>query len=106
MAFLLALVLVVSLPAQSVTISQEQLQELIRIWEAYGQIAERLEASLKSSEKRIDALESGFGEYRAKVEEELLPKAKALERQVVFLKWGFGAALAAALVAGAIAVLK
>jgi len=81
--------MVASLSAQSVTISPTKLDELIQILLDYEQITDKLQQSLDNSETRINDLESGFGQYKKTVEEELLPRALALERKVVVLQVGF-----------------
>lgn len=72
--------------AQSKTISPEQLKELELILASYEQITEQLWTRYNSSEKRIDALETGFSNYGTTVDNELIPKALALERKVKILE--------------------
>ena len=81
MAFFLALLMVLPLWGQSVTISKEQLDELTMILQDYERITGKLVASWETSGKRIDALESGFDQYKGKVDDQLIPKALALERK-------------------------
>lgn len=84
------LLLVIPMSAASQTISPQQLQELIAIFNSYTTITERLSDSLSSSETRIVALETGFAEYRQTVETVLIPQAKHLERQVLILEIALG----------------
>ena len=90
---LVLLLLAGGLSAQSVVISQDKLDELTKILASYMQITEKLSASLTNSEKRINDLETGFTAYKQIVDLELIPKAKALERQVGIIRigvWTFG----------------
>jgi cell division protein FtsB len=106
-AVCLVLILLASnLWAQSVTISQEKLDELMGILQTYMQETEKLSASLTSSEAQISDLQTGFAAYKQEVETVLIPKAKAQETTIVWMEWGM-AALAAALAGVTIyAVLK
>lgn len=98
--------MVLALPAQSVTISKEQLDELIRISQAYEQITLRLAESWETSGKRIDVLESGFEQYKGTVEDELLPKTLALERRVGWLRLGLILSIASSLFLGGVVLAR
>lgn len=74
--------------AQSVTISQSKLDELTGILQDYVRITQQLQTSLDNSQKRIDALQVGLTQYENTVNQELLPKAKALEGEMFWLKVG------------------
>ena len=109
-----------ALSAQSVTISQAKLDELTGILQTYMQATETLKTTLDNSQKtikslqesltnsqtQIDALQSGFDQYKQTVEGELLPKAKALESDVFWLKIGLGAAGVVGLVAIVAVIFK
>lgn len=105
---------------QSLTISQAKLDELTGILQTYMQATETLSISLENSQKtikslqesltssqtQIAALQSGFQTYRATVEGELIPKAKALESDVFWLKIGIGVTGVVGLVAIVAVILK
>lgn len=82
-----------NLSAQSVTISQDKLNELIAILQDYGKITDNLQALSDSYDKRTTSLEAGFQAYKQVVDTELLPKAKAQETEIVWLKVGLGVSL-------------
>ena len=98
-AVCLVLILLASnLSAQSVTISQEKLDELLAILTTYGQIPPQLDklgTQLKdlqtNFDQRINDLQTGFTAYKQVVDTELLPKAKAQETTIVWMEWGMGA---------------
>jgi len=105
-AVLILLSLAVALPAQSVTISQTKLDELMAILQVLDQIPPKLDRLQTSFDTRTTALETGFAQYRQVVEEELLPRAKAQEKEIFWLKIGIGALAAALLGLGIYAVAK
>lgn len=78
------------LPAQSVTISQDKLDELTAILKDYVTITQKLQVSLDSSQQQINVLQLGLTQYEGTVNGVLIPKAEALESQVFWLKVGIG----------------
>ena len=90
----LSLLLVASIAtatlAQSVTISQEKLDELMQILQQYNTITQQLKISLDSSQASISALQLGFNQYKQEVDTVLIPKAKAQESEIFWLKVGVG----------------
>lgn len=87
---LLVLLLSIPLWGQSVTISQEKLNELIQILQQYNTITQQLKTSLDNSQASISALQLGFNQYKQEVDAVLIPKAKAQEGEIFWLKIGVG----------------
>ena len=101
----LAVFLLVAQLALSVEVSDSKLRELTTILESYTTITKSLSDSLQNSKIQIDALQTGFDQYKAMVDL-LLVKAKRQEREIVWMKVGIGISLASAVGLGIWALVK
>jgi len=95
----IAVFLLVAQLALSVEISQDKLTELMSILKDYTTITKELSDSLQNSKTQIDALQTGFDQYKETVDI-LLQKAKRQECQIVWLKIGI---VSAGVIAGGLA---